>query len=299
MSLRRREQLIAYLCVLPWIVGFLALEGGPILASLLMSFTDYPILGSPTFIGFNNYKTLLNDELVWHSLGVTLRYAALTVPLRVVGGYLLALLLNQKVRGLSFWRMAFYLPSIVPVVATSYLFAWLLERDLGLVNYLLSFLGIQGPGWFMSPQWVIPAFVIMSVWSLGWNMVLFLSALQGVPTVLYEAAKVDGANAWHRFYKVTIPLTSPMILFTFLTEMIGMFQTFTSSYVTTAGGPANASLFYVLYLYRNAWQYFRMGYAATLSWLLTVILFVLTALMWRFSSRLVYYEFEGSPGEHP
>ena len=290
ISLQHQEEWVAYLCVLPWIIGFLAFTGGPILASLALSFTKYPILKAPSFVGIENYKTMfLTDDLVLHSLKVTAIYTGAAVPLSVVMGYLLAMLLNQRVRGLSFWRTAFYMPSIVPVVSSAYLFAWLLNPQLGLVNTFLSYLGIKGPMWFGSKEWALPAFILMSLWGVGGTMILYLAALQGVPTALYDAAKVDGCNAWQTFWNVTLPMTSPVILFTFLTSVIGSFQIFSAGYIITGGGPGNATLFYILHLYRNGWQYGRMGYASAMAWILFLILMALTALTFRVSGSVVYY----------
>jgi multiple sugar transport system permease protein len=213
------------------------------------------------------------------------------VPTGVVAGYALALLLNQKVRGLSVWRTAFYMPAVVPGLAAAYLFAWMFNSDIGLINGALRMIGIQGPQWFGSREWVLPAFMLMHIWAAGGGLILYLAALQGVPTTLYDAAVVDGANAWQKFWNVTLPLTSPVVFFVFLTGMIGSFQVFTAGYIVTGGGPANASLFYVLYLYRSGWQHFEMGYAASLAWVLFLIIMLLTLLSLRASQRMVYYEF--------
>ena len=292
-ALRRQEVLAGYLGILPWVIGFLAFTAGPILASLVLSFTEYKILQPPTFLALDNYKELFGDRLFWASLRATAIYTVGAVPLGVVMGYLMALMLNQKLRGLSFWRTAFYMPSIIPVLAVSYLFAWIFNSDYGLINGVLRQIGIEGPTWFASREWVLPTFIIMSLWSVGGGMVLYLSALQGVPTVLYDAAKVDGANALLRFWHVTLPLTSPVIFFNFLMSIIGSFQVFTNAFLVTGGGPANASLFYVLYMYRNGWQYFRMGYASALAWVLFAIIMALTLISFKTSGRLVYYETGG------
>ena len=184
------------------------------------------------------------------------------------------LLLNLKVKGLSFWRTAFYMPAVVPAMAVAYVFSWMLQSDVGLLNQSLRAIGLPGPKWFGDPNWVLAAFILMSAWAVGGTLLLYLSALQGVPTELYDASKVDGANAWRRFLNVTLPMTSPVIFFVFLTGMIGTFQVFTVAFVTTNGGPGEASLFYLLYLYRTGWEYLQMGYAAAMAWLLFVILLV-------------------------
>jgi multiple sugar transport system permease protein len=280
----------AYVGLLPWILGFLGFTLYPVVASAYYSLTDYPILHQPVWVGLANYATMLADDLFWKSLNVTVIYTIVAVPLGVVVGYAMAVLLNQSIRGLAGWRTIYYLPSIVPVVASAYLWAWIFNPDFGIINGFLVNLGLHGPEWFGSEQWVLPAFVVMSLWGAGGGLVLYLAALQGVPTTLYDAANVDGANAWDRLIHVTIPITSPVILFTFLTGVIGTFQIFTSGYIITNGGPNNASLFYVLYLFRNGWEYFKMGYASALAWVLLVIMLALTALVLLGSRWLVYYE---------
>ncbi len=288
--LRRQEVLVAYLFVLPWIIGFLVFTAGPILASFALSFTHYKIITPATLVGLDNYTAMIRDRNFWQSLRVTTIYTFGSVPLNVAVGYLLALMLNQKIKGLSFWRTTFFMPSIVPILAVSYLFAWIFNPNIGLVNGLLRQVGIHGPQWFSSREWVIPTFIIMSLWGVGGGMVLYLAALQGVPTALYDAAKADGANAWRRFYHVTLPMTSPVIFFNFLMGLIGSFQVFASAFFVTSGGPANASLFYVLYLFRNGWEYFRMGYASALAWVLFLIIMGATLVTFKLSGRLVYYE---------
>ena len=288
--LRRQEVVVAYLFVLPWIIGFLVFTAGPILASFALSFTHYKIITPATVVGLDNYTAMIRDRNFWQSLRVTTIYTFGSVPLNVAVGYLLALMLNQKIKGLSFWRTTFFMPSIVPILAVSYLFAWIFNPNIGLVNGLLRQVGIYGPQWFSSREWVIPTFIIMSLWGVGGGMVLYLAALQGVPTALYDAAKADGANAWRRFYHVTLPMTSPVIFFNFLMGLIGSFQVFASAFFVTSGGPANASLFYVLYLFRNGWEYFRMGYASALAWVLFLIIMGATLVTFKLSGRLVYYE---------
>jgi multiple sugar transport system permease protein len=286
-----RNVIDGYICILPWIIGFLGFTAGPIVFSLWVSFNHYDVLSPPKFAGIDNYINMVNDELFWQSLKVTTIYVLGAVPTGVVAGYALALLLNQKVIGLSVWRTAFYMPAVVPGLAAAYLFAWMFNSDIGLINGALRMIGIQGPQWFGSREWVLPAFMLMHIWAAGGGLILYLAALQGVPTTLYDAAVVDGANAWQKFWNVTLPLTSPVVFFVFLTGMIGSFQVFTAGYIVTGGGPANASLFYVLYLYRSGWQHFEMGYAASLAWVLFLIIMLLTLLSLRASQRMVYYEF--------
>jgi multiple sugar transport system permease protein len=287
----RREALEGFLGISPWILGFLIFTIGPILYTFWLSFTKYNILQPPVFAGLRNFENMFfKDDLFWHSLKLTAIYTVASVPLGIIVGYALALLLNQKVAGLSFWRTACYMPSIVPVLASSYIFMYLFQGDIGLLNALLRQIGIQGPSWFGSREWVMPAFILMSLWGAGANLILYLSALQGVPRALYDASKVDGASAWRRFWNVMLPMTSPVIFFTFLTGMIGSFQIFGSAFIVTGGGPANASLFYVLYLYRNGWNYLEMGYAAALALVLFILILGLTVVTLKVAGRLVYYE---------
>lgn len=288
--LARKEALEGLLGLLPWFLGFIAFTAGPLLFSTYISFTDFPILKGPRWVGLENYQSMVMDDLFWKSLRVTAVYTLMAVPIGVIIGYAMALLLNQKIFGLAFWRTAYYVPAVVPAVAASYLWAWMFNPDFGVINGLLARIGVAGPKWFGSEQWVLPAFIIMNLWGAGGGLVLYLAAMQGVPTTLYDAAKVDGANAWQRLWHITLPMTSPVILFTFLTGLIGSVQVFTAGFLITDGGPNNASLFYVLYLYRVGWKYFKMGYASALGWVLFVIILALTIITLRVSGRLVYYE---------
>jgi multiple sugar transport system permease protein len=290
----RREALDAYLFLLPWLIGITVFIAYPALASLYLSFTNYPILSGPVWIGLGNYEELFfKDRLFWKSLQVTATYSLVAVPSGVLVGYAIALFLNQKVRGLSVWRTMYFVPSIVPAIAASYLWAWVFNAEWGVINGLLRLIGLRGPNWFNSEEWVLPAFIIMHLWGAGGGLVLYLAALQGVPTTLYEAAIIDGASPWQRLVNVTLPMTSPVILFSFLTGIIGSFQVFTGGYIITNGGPNNASLFYILYLFRNGWEFFKMGYAAALAWMLLLIILALTAATLYVSRRMVYYEFDG------
>jgi multiple sugar transport system permease protein len=293
-KLRRREMLFGYAALIPYTIGFLVFVAGPLLYSLWLSFNNYQILRPPSWAGLDNYRSLLEDPLFWKSLQNTAIYSLVSVPLGVVIGYAIALLLNQKVFGLSFWRTVYYVPSIVPVLATSYLFSWMFNSDVGLVNLWLKAIGIRGPNWFGDPSWALPTFIIISLWGAGGGMVLYLAAMQGVSTTLYDAAKVDGASAWQRLWNVTIPMTSPTVLFMFMIGIIGSFQVFTQVFVISGGGPVNATLMYVLYLYMNGWQFFKMGYAAALAWVLFALILVLTLLTLKLSGRLVFYEFAES-----
>jgi multiple sugar transport system permease protein len=289
--LRRREGLFGYLFISPWIIGFLIFTAGPMVASLLLSFTNWSILGGGNWVGTYNYRTLVNDPLFWTAIRVTFTFGAISVPLDVLASLLLALLLNQRFWGRPLFRALFYLPELVPSVATSILWIWAYNTNFGIFNYLLGLLGIPPVPWLENPSWVIPSFIILSLWTSGGSrMIIFLAGLQTVPRDLLEAAHLDGANAWQRFRNVTLPMISPVLLFNLILTTIGAFQVFTSPYVMTGGGPGNASLFYVLYLYRNAFQYMQMGYASALAWVLFLILLVFTLAQFRIMRDWIYYE---------
>ena len=293
LSLSQRESIWAYILIGPWIVGFLIFTLGPMIASLIFSFTDYAINKPLNFLGVANFiEMFIKDYRFWHSLRVTLTFAIFAIPLGLIFGLLLALLLNAKVPGLSIWRTLYYTPSVVSGVAVAVLWMYLFNPRYGIINWLLSLFKISGPGWLASPDWALPALIIMSLWSVGGGMIIYLAGLQGIPTVLYEAAEIDGANSVQSFLSITLPLITPVLFYNLVTGIIGTFQIFTSVYVMTAGGPAEATLFYNLYLYNNAFRYGRMGYASALAWVLFLIVMILTLLVFRSSSTWVYYEGE-------
>jgi multiple sugar transport system permease protein len=290
IGFQRREELEAYLLLIPWMLGLLIFTLGPILASAVLSLTKYSILTPPEFVGLDNFEKMVADDLFWQALKVTAIYAIVSVPLGVTAGYAVALLLNQKVKGLAGFRTVFYMPAVVSGVAVAVMWLWVFNPDLGIVNNALRGIGVEGPNWFGDPDWVLFTFILISLWGIGGGMVVYLAGLQGVPTHLYEAAELDGAGSWRKFRHVTLPMTSPVIFFNLLMGMIGTWQVFTGAYVMTNGGPANATLFYVLYLYRNGWQYFKMGYASALAWVLFFIILSLTVIIFRTSAGWVYYE---------
>jgi len=291
-SLARREALWAYAFITPWVIGFLVFTVGPMLASLYFSLTDYDIVSAPRWVGLRNYVNMFHDNLFWHSLSVTFRYAVIALPLGLITSYLMAVLLNQKVRGINIWRTVYFLPSVVAGVAVALLWGRIFDPKFGILNPFLEKFGINGPGWLSDPQWAVPALVIMGLWSVGGNIIIYLAGLQGVPTDLYDAAKVDGATAWQRFRYVTLPMTTPVIFYNLILGLIGTFQYFTEVYVLTngSGEPARSTLFYNLYLYQNAFRYFHMGYASTMAWVLFVIVLAFTLLIFRSSDAWVYYE---------
>ncbi len=288
--LTRREAIIGYIFISPWLIGFLVFLVGPILASLYLSFTEYKPGLTPVWLGLSNYARMFGDELFYHSLRVTSIYTLFSVPMGLLTALGLAVLLNQGVRGLRFFRTAFYLPSLISGVAVAIVFSWIFNKQFGVINFFLSLFGINGPNWLGDPDWTLPAFVMMSLWAVGGTVVIFIAALQGVPVELYEAAELDGAANWRRFINITLPLISPVILFALITGVIATFQTFAVSYIMTGGGPANASLFYLLYLYRNAFSWFEMGYASALAWFLFLIIMICTVILLRTSDMWVHYE---------
>jgi multiple sugar transport system permease protein len=289
--LLRQEYIAFYLFASPWLLGLLIFTIGPMIASLILSLTDYPIIVAPRWIGLQNYVNLAtNDDLVWQALRVTLSYSLGAIPLGLISAFLLAILLNQGVRGITVFRTVYYLPSVISGVPVALLWMWLLNPEFGLVNNALHFIGIKGPAWLFSTQWVVPSFILMSLWGIGAPMVIFLAGLQGIPAHLYEAAEIDGAGTLSKFWHVTMPMMSPVILFNIVMGIIDSFQIFTPAYVMTSGGPANASLFYGLYLYNNAFKWFKMGYAASLAWLMFIIILALTLLVFRSSAAWIYYE---------
>ncbi len=285
-----RNNLDGWLFASPWIIGFILWTLGPMLASLFISFTDWDLITTPQFVGAENFVRLFNDDLVWQALKVTTIYAVTSVPLHIIFGMGLALLLNGQIRGLHFYRTAFYLPSVLSGVAVALLWRWLFSTEFGLFNTLLSYVGIVGPSWLGDPAWALPSLVFMSLWGVGAGTIIYLAGLQGIPTDLYEAAQVDGASSWTRFWNITLPMMTPVLFFQLVTGFIAALQIFTQAFIMTSGGPNNATLFFLLYLYRNAFEYFRMGYASALAWVLFIYILVLTLIFYKSSDRWVYYE---------
>lgn len=285
-----RENLNFYLWISPWIIGFLAFQLGPMLYSLYLSFTHYPPLGSPQWVGLAQYHKMLGDPLFWQSLKVTLYFTLLNVPVSLVGGLVVALLLNRTVPGIKLLRTVYFLPRAMTGVGVAYLWVYIFNPQFGLINRFLLDFGIHGPMWLFSRAWVIPAFVLMDLWAAGGGMVIWLGALQDVPTSLYEASSLDGAGTFTQFFRITLPMVSPILLFNLVMAIIHSFEVFSSVYVMTSGGPGTSSLFYVLYLFDEAFQSFHFGYASALAWVLFVIILGLTLLVFKFSKTWVYYE---------
>lgn len=296
MSMKeKKEYIYGLLFASPAILGFLIFTLGPMVASLVLSFTDYAIVNNAKFIGLSNFKRLFDgtDPFFYKSLGVTSYYVLLSVPLSTVFAFCMALLLNNEIKGRALFRTIFYLPSIVPVVASSMIWMWLLNPDLGMVNNVLRALNLPTSQWIFSETTVIPSLVIMSLWTTGGTMVIFLAGLQDIPTQLYEAIEVDGGNRKHKLLYITIPMMTPTIFFNLVMGFIGGFQVFSQAFVMTQGGPNNASLFYVFYLYREAFTFSRMGSACAIAWILFIIITILTVIIFKTSKSWVYYEGEG------
>jgi multiple sugar transport system permease protein len=286
----RRNTLYGLLFAFPWIIGFVAFTAYPILASLYYSFTEYVGIGTPKWVGSGNFNALFHDELFWTSLYNTVYYVGLAVPIGFVVGLALALLLNVDIKEIGLYRTFIYLPFVMPAVVVGFLWLWMLNPYYGLLNLFLgTVFHIQGPGWFSDPKWAKPAFVMLAQWGAGGSAVIFLSAIKDVPRELLESAEIDGAGWWTKFSKVILPMISPVILYHIITALFGGFQIFTTAYIATNGGPANSTLFYVLYLYRNAFQYSKMGYASAMAWILFIIVLIITLIIFRTSARWIFY----------
>jgi multiple sugar transport system permease protein len=289
-SQRGQDILTAYLCLLPWMIGFLGLISGPMLFSLGLSFYESDLLTRSYFVGIQNYQDIFTDPLFWQSLKVTAIYAFTSVPLGVITAMLIALLLNQKLVGLGLWRTIYYLPTVISGVAISILWLQIFNPRAGMINNFLSLFGIQGPAWLFDSAWALPALILMSLWSVGANVLLYLAGMQGIPSHLYEAATIDGATAVRRFWHITLPMLTPTIFFNVTISLIAALQFFTQSLVMTKGGPNNATLSMVLYLYRKAFEQTRFGYASATAWILFAIIIAFTLLFQYSSRRWVYYE---------
>lgn len=290
----QRRDVIGYIFIGPFILGFLFWFLAPALVAVYLTFQKWNLISSPQYVGFDNIERLFKDPLLPQSLKATFLYTFLTVPLGLLLSFFLATLINSQVRGIAVFRTIYYLPSIVPAVANALLWAWIFNTEFGLMNVAVRALGGSKIAWLQETRWAIPAFVILSLWGVGGSMIIFLAGLQGIPDVYYEAAEIDGAGRWAKLRHVTLPLMSPIFFFNFMIGVINSFQVFTIGYLVTDGGPKNATLFLVLYIYRTGFQTRNMGYAATLSWLLFFILMFFSFIVFRYIGKRVYYE---NPGE--
>jgi multiple sugar transport system permease protein len=284
------------LFALPAILGLILFTIGPMIYSFYISLTNFSGSNKPHFIGFANYVKMFSgaDQYFYKSLAVTAYYVVLSVPSGIIYAFLLALLLNQNIKGKAFFRTIFYLPSIVPVIAISFIWLWLLNPDLGLANEILHFFGLPGSKWIFAENTVVPSLAMMNLWTTGGTMIIFLAGLQDIPRSLYEAIEMDGGSKLAKLRHITIPLMTPTIFFNLIMSIINGFQVFTPAFVMTNGGPNNASSFYVFYLYREAFQFSRMGSASAIAWVLFLIIMFFTFIIFKTSKKWVYYEGDGA-----
>ncbi len=290
VSLKTQEALWFHVFVAPWLLGFLAFTLLPMLASFALAFTKYNAIQPAQFIGLRNFQLLFGDDIFWKSLRVTFVFTLVYVPVQMGMSLWLSILLNQRVWGMRLIRTIYYLPSILPAVVTGLVWVWLFNPDFGLLNFIIfKVLGVTGPNWLGSERWVMPAIIVSGLWGMGAGVIILLASLQSVPQELHEAAQLDGAGNIRRFWNVTVPMISPVILYNLLMGMIGSLQTFARIYVLTGGGPNYASYFYNLYLYDNAFTYLKLGLASAQAWVLFVVIMLLTLIMLRTSGRWVYY----------
>ena len=293
-ALLRQEAIDGFVFITPWLLGFVLWTAGPMLFSLVLVFMNWSILSAPHFAGLANFQRLAHDRLFAVSLANTGYYTLITVPLNLVTNLIVALGLNLKLRGVNIFRTVYYMPTIVPQVASVMLWMWIFNPEFGLANALLVRLGLPKLGWFWDPRWAKNTLILMNLWGFGTGMIVFLAALQGVPQELYEAGQLDGAGAWHLFRHVTLPMITPVVFFNLCVGIINTFQVFTAAFIVSdgRGGPANSTLFLVLYLYRNGFEFFRMGYAALIAWILFAIVLLVTLVQFRLARYWVYYERE-------
>jgi multiple sugar transport system permease protein len=286
-----------YLFVSPWLLGFILFTLSPMLYSLYLSLTKWDLVSPPEWIGLGNYIRASQDPRVYKALAVTLYYAFISVPLNVLFSFLLSLVMNVRLRGIYFFRTMFYLPLLVSGVAQAVLFSRVFDPNIGILNSALGLIGLQGPLWLIDPTWALWAVILMNLWTVGGNMIIYLAGLQDVPAQLYEAAEMDGASPLQKLRYITVPQMTPILFFNLVTGMIGAMQIFTPGYIYDRGGPADSLLFFVFYLFLNAFSFFQMGYGAALAWILFIIILILTLLVFRSSRLWVYYETEQLGGK--
>lgn len=290
LSKKTQDTIAFFSFASPWVIGFIFITLIPMIASLFISFTEWDILTTPKWVGISNYKSMFVDPLFYKSLEVTLTYTFFTVPITVVVSIFLALLLNNKIRGMNLFRTIFYLPAVVSGVVVSIVWLWMYNPEFGIINNLLKSIGINGPKWIYDENWALPSLIIMSLWNVGGSIVLYLAGLQSVSTELYEAAHIDGAGWWSSFFNITLPGISSVLLFTTLTGIINALQTFTPAFIMTNGGPNNSTSFYAFYIYNNAFIWQKMGDASAQAWILFLIIFALSYLCIRFSGKFIHYD---------
>ncbi len=279
----------------PWILGFIAFTAGPLFLSAVMTMFDWPIIGTPSFVGIKNFIDMFTkDNQFWKSVGVTIKFMVMFVPLNIIIALVLAMLISKPLRGIGIFRTIFYLPSVVSSVAVAIMWGWIFHSEYGLLNYALSLLGISGPRWLSDPSWAIVAIVIASLWSLGTMMLIFYTAIKSIPKDIYEDAIIAGASPFRTFFSITLPLITPTLLFNLITSTIGAMQELSLVLLLTRGGPVKSTYFYGLYVYRNAFLHFKLGYAAANAWFMFIIILLLTLLIFKSSPLWVFYEHEVS-----
>ncbi len=290
-SLARREAISAYFFIAPNLFGLLVFTLFPVIASLMLSFVKWDILSPWKFIGFENFFRAAKDPMFWRVMVNTAYFTFTTVPLQILFSLLISLILNQQIRGLTVYRTIYFMPTICSSIAIAAIWKWLYEPQFGLINLFLGFFGIQGPPWLGSTKWSMPAVILMNIWrGIGFNMVILLAGLQGIPGVYYEAAKIDGATSWNRFWHITLPLLTPSVFFLTIMGLIRSFQVFGSVYVLTEGGPGDSTRTLVYMIYQVAYMWLEMGYGSSLAWVLCLCLFLMTLIQWKFQGQWVHYD---------
>lgn len=279
-----------FLFILPWVLGFIIFGLIPILEALYIGFTDWNSLTSPHFVGFKNYIDLFKDDNFINAIKITVKFAVVSVPLGILTSMVLAALLNNPIKGISFFRTALYIPAVVSGVSVALLWRWILDKDFGLLNMILSKIGINGPGWLSDPNWVLPSYILIAIWGAGGGVLTYLAGLQDIPRTLYEAAEIDGAGWFKSFIHITVPMLSPVIFYNLIMGIIGGFRKFNDAYII--GGAGNQGRFYMVYLYENAFNFFKMGYATAMAWVLFIIILSLSLLVFKSSSLWVFYSGE-------
>ena len=287
---QRRNLLIALGFLSPWLIGFIWFRGGAVIASLVISFTEWNMFNPPEFVGFQNYiKLFTDDPLFWKSLRVTLLYSVVVVPASIVFAFTIAMILNQRLKGLFLLRTIFYIPCLISGVALAVIWSIILNPDIGFVNQVIGVFGIEGPKWLWDKRWALPGLMMMGTWMYAGNMIIYLAGLQAIPTQLYESVEIDGGNSVHKFFHITIPMMTPILFFQIIMQLVLCLHVFEIGYVMTRGGPENATLFFNLQLYYRAFTDFRMGIACAMAWVLFLIIIGLTIVLFKTSNRWVYY----------
>lgn len=287
------QKMIPYLFISPWLIGFTAFTLGPLLLSFYMSFHDWPVIGEATFVGLRNYVDMFTkDTQFYRSLAITFKFALIFVPLNMIVALILAVMISKNIKGIPLFRVIFYIPSVVSGVAVAIIWGWILDSNNGILNYLLSLIGIDGPRWLQDPKWAIIAIIIASGWGVGNMMLIFYTDIKGIPRSYYEAAVMDGASSIRQFFSITLPVITPTILFNLVTSTITALQQLTLVILLTGGGPLKSTYFYGLFVYENAFKHHKLGYASANAWVMFIVILLMTAVIFKSSSTWVFYENE-------